>query len=150
MTRRSVVKAIAVSSAVMGLGAFMPRIAMAAWNKAAFDAKDLSGAMSASFDGDAVDSADVYLKAPAIAENGAVVPVSISSKIADTEKVMLFIDENPNPLAFSFDVSATAVPEFSTRVRMGKTSMVTAVVIAGGKAYKASSEVKVTIGGCGG
>lgn len=150
MNRRTVVKAIAASGALIGMGALMPRVALAAWNKDAFTAKDQASAMNALYGGNAEASANVMLKAPAIAENGAVVPLSVSSDLADIESIAIFIENNPTPLAAQFMVPAGTTADFSTRVRMGKTTNVTAVVKAGGKNYSATSEVKVTIGGCGG
>lgn len=151
MNRRSVVKAIATGGALLGASVLMPRLALAAWNKSAFEAKDQSSAMQALVGSDAPEeSAEVVLKAPDIAENGAVVPVTIVSTLAGVETMSIFIEGNPSPLAAEFMIPAGTVADVSTRVRMGKTSKVTAVVKANGKLYSASKEVKVTIGGCGG
>ena len=150
MNRRTVVKAIAAGGALMGMGALMPRVAMAAWNKDAFGAKAQEEAVNALFGGAAEASANVMLNAPDIAENGAVVPVTVSTDLADLESMAIFIEKNPLPLACEFMVPAGTDAEVSTRVRIGQTSNVTAVVKAGGKVYSATKEVKVTIGGCGG
>lgn len=150
MNRRTVVKAIAAGGALMGLGALMPRVALAAWNKEAFNAKAQAEAMNALYGGAGEPSANVMLKAPDIAENGAVVPVSVSSDLADVESMAIFVENNPNPLACEFMIPAGTDADVSTRIRMGKTTNVTAVVKAGGKVYTATKEVKVTIGGCGG
>jgi sulfur-oxidizing protein SoxY len=150
MNRRTVVKAIAASGALIGLGAMMPRVAVAAWNKDAFNAKSQADALNALYGSAAEASADVMLKAPDIAENGAVVPVSVESKLANIESMAIFVEQNPTPLAAEFVIPAGTAADVSTRVRMGKTTNVTAVVKAGGKTYSATKEVKVTIGGCGG
>ena len=150
MNRRKVVKAIAAGGALMGLGALMPRLALAAWNKDAFTAKTQDDAMNALYGSMAEPNAGVKLSAPDIAENGAVVPISISSDLADIESLAIFIEKNPSPLSAEFIIPAGTVAEVSTRVRMGQTTNVTAVVKAGGKLYSATKEVKVTIGGCGG
>lgn len=150
MNRRTVVKAIAASGALIGLGAMMPRVAVAAWNKDAFNAKSQADALNALYGSAAEASADVMLKAPDIAENGAVVPVSVESKLANVESMAIFVEQNPTPLAAEFGIPAGTSADVSTRVRMGKTTNVTAVVKAGGKTYSATKEVKVTIGGCGG
>lgn len=122
----------------------------ATWNASAFAAKNLADAMKgAGFDG-AVESKDIEIKTPEIAENGAVVPVEVTSKIAGTTSLAIFADKNPTPLIASFDFMAGAEPYVMTRIKMGQTSMVRVVVKAGGKTYMASKEVKVTIGGCGG
>lgn len=92
----------------------------------------------------------VKLKAPAIAENGAVVPVTISTDLENVTNISVLVNENPNPLSASFDLQPVAIAMISTRLKMGKTSNVTAIVSAGGKLYAAEQEVKVTIGGCGG
>lgn len=148
--RRTVVKGVAASGALMGLGAFMPRIALAAWNEKAFTSKQQAEAVSALYGSDAESSPNVVLNAPDIAENGAVVPVSVSTDLADVESMAILIEKNPSPLAVQFMVPAGTDAEASTRVRIGQTSNVTAVVMAGGKAYSSTKEVKVTIGGCGG
>ena len=99
---------------------------------------------------EAAPSDKIPLKAPDIAENGAVVPIGVSADIDDVESISILVANNPSPLAASFDISPDAMADVSTRIKMGKTSDVIAVVKAGGKAYSVSKEVKVTIGGCGG
>jgi len=150
MNRRSVVKAIAAGGALVGASVLMPRIAMAAWTTKAFEAEDQATAMNELLGGAAEESAEVTLKAPDIAENGAVVPVTVSSSMAGVESMSIFVENNPNPLVAEFLIPAGTDADVSTRLRMGKTSKVTAVVKANGKLYSASKEVKVTIGGCGG
>ena len=120
------------------------------WNKAAFEAKGVTDAMKVVGADGAADSKDILIKAPDIAENGAVVPVEISSKIAGTTAIMLMVEKNAQPLAANFSLSNGAEGYVSTRIKMGQTSNVRAVVKAGGKSYTAIKEVKVTIGGCGG
>ena len=99
---------------------------------------------------DVSESSAIELNAPDIAENGAVVPVSVSSTLDGVESISIIVEENPAPLAASFDLTPNAVADVSTRLKMGKTSNVVAVVKADGKLYSATKEVKVTIGGCGG
>jgi sulfur-oxidizing protein SoxY len=91
----------------------------------------------------------VKLKAPDIAENGAVVPIEVSTSM-QADKIAFMVKENPNPLAIVADIPAGTEATVKTRVRMGKTTQVTAIVSSNGKLYTASKEVKVTIGGCGG
>ncbi len=151
MNRRTVVKAIAAGSALVGASVMMPRVAMAAWTESAFKADKQDAAMKALLgSADAADSAEVTLKAPDIAENGAVVPVTVRTKMANVESISIFVANNPNPLVAEFIIPAGTEADVSTRLRMGKTSQVTAVVKADGKLYSAAKEVKVTIGGCGG
>ncbi|GAB6043783.1 thiosulfate oxidation carrier protein SoxY [Endothiovibrio diazotrophicus] len=140
----------AVSVAV-GAGLLTPSAVLAAWNEAAFKAKDVNGALSAMIgSADTEASADITIKAPPIAENGAVVPVTVESTIAGAESITLLVEKNGTPLAASFTLGESAIPYVSTRIKMDKTSDVVAVVKAGGKSYVARKEVKVTIGGCGG
>lgn len=150
MNRRSVIKAIAAGGALVGASVLMPRIAMAAWTQKAFEAEDQATAMNELLGGAPEESAEVTLKAPDIAENGAVVPVSVRSTLANVESMSIFVENNPTPLVVEFMVPEGTAADISTRLRMGKTSKVTAVVKADGKLYSASKEVKVTIGGCGG
>ncbi len=122
----------------------------AAWNTSAFTSKDLGEALkNAGYDG-AAESSDIVIKAPDIAENGAVVPVSATSNIPGTTSMAIFVDKNPAPLIADFTFSNGTEPYISTRIKMAKTSLVRVSVKAGGKNYISSREVKVTIGGCGG
>ncbi len=132
-------------------GLLTPRAVLAAWPKAAFEAKDANSALQASLGSSSLtDSADIKLKAPDIAENGAVVPITVTSKIANTESISIVVANNSTPLAATFNLGSNTDGYVSTRIKMGKTSDVTAVVKAGGKLYSTSKNVKVTIGGCGG
>lgn len=151
--RRNVLKGAGAASAVgvaAMAGLLKPGMALADWNKAGFEAKDLNGALASIGGGGAAASGDVSVKAPDIAENGAVVPVEITSSIAGTESIAIVGEKNALPLIATFGLMNGAQGFVSTRIKMGATSNVTAIVKAGGKAYKASKEVKVTIGGCGG
>jgi len=122
-----------------------------AWNKAAFEAKSLDETMKALGGGAPAQSKDIaFVSTPDIAENGAVVPIGVSSSIPKTESIAILIEKNPNMLAASFDIPAGTDPSISTRVKMGQSSNVYAVVKADGKYYVASKEIKVTLGGCGG
>jgi len=135
----------------LSAGLLTPAVVLAEWPKAAFEIKDAVGSVKALLgDATAEESADIKIKAPEIAENGAVVPVSITSSIANTESITLVAANNPAPLIASFTMGATTAGFASTRIKMGKTGPVIAYVKAGGKLYSASKEVKVTIGGCGG
>jgi len=132
-------------------GLLAPSTVLASWNKAAFEAKDLSSAIKGAVTGDApTESADIKIKAPDIAENGAVVPVTVSTTLKDVETITIFSEKNGTPLVAQFDFEKATQPFISTRIKMGKTSNVVAVVKSGGKNYQAKKEVKVTIGGCGG
>lgn len=143
----------AALAALVGTGLLRPtRVLAAEWNNAAFDAKTLPEALKGVGSGATPkESKDIQLKAPEIAENGAVVPLEIVSGIPNTHEIMVFVDKNPQPLAASFAFSAAAEPRMTVRVKMGQTSIVRAIVkTEDGQFYQVSREVKVTIGGCGG
>ncbi len=119
--------------------------------KSAFDAKTLDDLYKALGLGKPVESKDVTLTAPDIAENGAVVPVGIASSAAGVVRMLVLVEKNPSVLTASFDVSPSVEAAFQTRVKMGQTSNVYAVAITSDKKVLfAQKEVKVTLGGCGG
>ena len=134
-------------------GLFKPGSAWAqqAWNKAAFETKSLNDAVKAMGGASPTESKDIQITSPDIAENGAVVPFTIQSKLPKTESMALLVEKNPSILAASFNIPDGTEPWVNTRVKMGQTSNVIALVkTADGKFYYASKEVKVTLGGCGG
>jgi sulfur-oxidizing protein SoxY len=143
---------MAVMSLAMAAGLFKPGSAWAqqSWNKAAFDTKSLNDAVKAMGGSAPTESKDIAITSPDIAENGAVVPFTISSKLPKTEQLAILVEKNPNILAASFNIPDGTEPSVNTRVKMGQTSNVIALVKADGKYYYASKEVKVTLGGCGG
>jgi len=120
------------------------------WNNLAFTSKDSTDSINNAGFGNASESSDIKIKAPDIAENGAVVPISATSSIPGTTSIAIFVEKNPNPLIATFDLMDGTEPYISTRVKMAKTSIVRVSVKAGGKNYTNTREVKVTIGGCGG
>ena len=130
--------------------AIAPRLAFAAWNKAAFDGKTLADTYKAMGAEGAKESGEVQLLASDIAENGAVVPLQAVSKLPNTTQISFLVEKNPNMLAASFDISPDMVADVTTRIKMGQTSNVIALVKADGKFYTATKEIKVTLGGCGG
>jgi sulfur-oxidizing protein SoxY len=158
MNRRNFVKAASASpvasklapviAAAVAAGFISPAQAQE-WNKAAFETKTVADAAKA-MGGTAVESKDIALTAPDIAENGAVVQLAAVSKIPGTEQIAFLVEKNPNVLAASFMIPEGTDPSVTTRVKMGQSSNVYAMVKAQGKVYIASKEVKVTLGGCGG
>jgi sulfur-oxidizing protein SoxY len=135
----------------IGAGLLSPRAVLAAWPEGAFQSKEISGALTELTGIDQMsESSDIKIKAPDIAENGAVVPVTVSSSIDGIESISVIAVNNPSPLIASFNLGEGAEGFISTRIKMGKTGDVVAVVKAGGKLYSTKKEVKVTIGGCGG
>jgi sulfur-oxidizing protein SoxY len=143
MTRRSLL-------AVLGLLLAKPLSVLAAWNEQAFGAKTAADALKNIGATAAAPSKDILIEAPQIAENGAVVPIEISSNIPGTTSIAVVIEKNPFPLAGKFDFKENALPFVKLNVKMGETSDVRVVAVAGGKQFVATREIKVTIGGCGG
>lgn len=141
----------ALAAAVV-TGALRPSdVLAAARNEGAFKAASTADAFKALSIAGATNSTDIVIRAPDIAENGAVVPIDITSNIPGTKSISLFVDKNPFPYVGTFDIADGSVPYVHVRVKMGKSSDVRVVVAAaGGKYYQAAKEVKVTIGGCGG
>ncbi len=154
MKRRVFLKGTLASSAVavaVGAGLITPRQVLAAWPKNAFEATSVNDALSGLFGTDlAPGSNDISVDVPKIAENGAVVPVTVSTTMSKVESITIISEKNRTPLVASFTMSGKAKGMISTRIKMGESSNVIAVVKAGGKLYSARKEVKVTIGGCGG
>jgi sulfur-oxidizing protein SoxY len=121
------------------------------WNKPAFETKNMGDTMKALGGGEPSQSKDiVFFQTPDIAENGAVVPVGITSNIPNTESIAVLIEKNPNMLAAVFEIPAGTEPTISTRVKMGQSSNIYALVKADGRYFVAGKDVKVTLGGCGG
>jgi sulfur-oxidizing protein SoxY len=136
--------------AALGLLLLKPFAALAAWNEQAFGAKTPADALKGIGAASPAPSKDIVIEAPQIAENGAVVPIEISSNIPGTSAIAVVIEKNPFPLAGRFEFKEGALPFVKVNVKMGETSDVRVVAFAGGKQFSASREIKVTIGGCGG
>lgn len=151
--RRNVLKSAAGAGAVavaVAAGLLKPTQALAGAPRSAFQARNVADALRGMGVSSPADSRDITIKAPDIAENGAVVPVEITSGIAGTTAIALIAERNVTPLVADFDLSGGAEGFVSTRIKMAQTSMVRAIVTAGGRTFTATKEVKVTIGGCGG
>lgn len=152
-TRRLILKG-AGAVALFGFGGFSLGSALAGANdkypEDAFKQKSDADAIKSLYGKTAEVSDKVKLDAPEIAENGAVVPISVSSTLADVTSISILVSENPNALAASYKIPAGTLPSVANRLKMAKTTNVIAIVEAGGKLYSASKEVKVTVGGCGG
>jgi sulfur-oxidizing protein SoxY len=145
--RRGLLTAMA---AVLAAGLLKPIAALAAWNKEAFGSKNSSDALKSLGTPGAEANNGIVIEAPQIAENGAVVPIEITSKIPGTTSIAVLVDKNPYPLVAKFDFMEGALPFVKINAKMGETSDVRVVATAGGKHYQATKEIKVTIGGCGG
>ena len=153
IVRRSFLKlagSVGALAAVGAAGLLRSAGAWAAWNKAGFESKAFADALKNLGVANPVESRDIAITAPDIAENGAVVPVSVTTTLADVTSISFLVSENPVALVASYKIPAGTLPSVANRIKMAKTSNVVVVVEAGGKLYSATKEVKVTVGGCGG
>jgi len=152
--RRILLKGSLAAGAVgiaAGAGLLTPRAVLAAWPESAFAAKSVDDALEGLLGTSSHEVSDsIKIKAPDIAENGAVVPVTVESDVDGIDSISVLAAGNQTPLIASFNLGAGALGFVSTRIKMAKTAEVIAVVKAGDKIFSASKEVKVTIGGCGG
>ena len=149
-TRRETLKRSAIVAGLLAGTGLFPQFAWA-YNKSAFEAKNIADALKALGASAPVESKEVTLAAPEIAENGAVVPLTISSSLAGIKHMLVLVEKNPFALVAQFNPTASVESNFVTRTKMGQTSDVYAVAItADGRALFAKKEVKVTMGGCGG
>jgi sulfur-oxidizing protein SoxY len=149
-TRRETLKHSAVVAGLLATAGFLPRSAMA-YNTDAFKAKSVADTLKALGTGAPVESKDVIIGGPDIAENGAVVPLTASTTLAGVKQILILVEKNPAALVALFNVTDSVEANFATRSKMGQSSDVYAVAIMNdGKALFAKKEVKVTLGGCGG
>ena len=148
-SRRVALKTTGAFATLVSLGLITQSQAHAAMDRAGFDIKSMADAVKA-LGGTAANSDQVTVVAPDIAENGAVVPVGATSKIPNTTEIYLIVEKNPTPMAAGFKIPAGTAADVQTRLKMGQSSNVFAVVKADGKLFSAFKETKVTLGGCGG
>jgi sulfur-oxidizing protein SoxY len=148
-SRRQALRHGATVLGLLASAGVLPRLAHAQAN--AFEAKSMADVIKAMGGATATASADIVLTAADIAENGAVVPLGVSTNLPGVRKLLLLVEKNPNVLAASFNVTDAVDANVSTRVKMGQSSNVFGVaMMADGKVLFAQKEVKVTLGGCGG
>jgi sulfur-oxidizing protein SoxY len=152
-TRRTILKA-SLAALALGVTGFVQRAFGAAdpsiWPKDAFAAKSDADTIKLLYGKDTEPSDQIKLDAPEIAENGAVVPVSISTTLPNVTSISIMVTDNPSPLVASYKIPAGTAATVSNRIKMAKTSKVIALVESSGKVFSANKEVKVTVGGCGG
>ena len=150
--RRDALRITTVLGLAVAAGLISPGEALAAenWNTAAFDTKNLNDTVKALGGRSAAISKDLVISAPDIAENGAVVPVSVSTTLPGVQQIAILVEKNPNALSANFTIPAGTEAYVSTRVKMAQTSNVFALAKVDGKWLVASKEIKVTLGGCGG
>lgn len=150
-TRREMLTHSATVAGLLASVGMLPDAALAAWTATAFEAKTLGDAVKALGGGAPVESKDVTVTGPDIAENGAVVPVGCATALPGVKRLLLMVEKNPSVLAAVFDVTDAVDANLTTRVKMGQSSNVYAVAMMGdGKVLFAVKEIKVTLGGCGG
>lgn len=155
VTRRLILRgAGSVALAGLGVASLRATAVFAAANDRypddAFTQKDGKEAVKLLYGRTAEPSDKIKLDVPEIAENGAVVPISVSTSLSDVTSIAFVVPENPNVLAAYYRIPQGTMPGVANRFKMAKTSSVTVFVEAGGKLYSATREVKVTVGGCGG
>lgn len=149
-TRRKTLKQSAMVAGLMATTGLFPQYALA-YNKAAFEGKSLADVVKALGSGAPTESKDVVIGGPDIAENGAVVPLSVSTTLTGVKQLLVLVEKNPSVLVALFNVNEGVEPSFATRAKMGQSSDVYAVAItADNRTLFAKKEVKVTLGGCGG
>lgn len=148
-TRRHALQSTGAFASLIALGLVTQSQAQAAVDNASFQVKTLEDALKA-IGGTPATSDQVSVVSPDIAENGAVVPVGATSKLANTTEMYLIVEKNPTPLSCAFFIPAGTAADVQTRLKMGQSTNVFAVVKADGKLFSASKETKVTLGGCGG
>jgi sulfur-oxidizing protein SoxY len=148
-SRRVALKTTGAFATLVSLGLITQSQAQAAVDRAGFEVKTLAEALKA-VGGTPATSDQVTVVAPDIAENGAVVPVGATSKLPNTTEIYLIVEKNPMPLSAGFVIPAGTAADVQTRLKMGQSSNVVAVVKADGKLFSATKETKVTLGGCGG
>jgi sulfur-oxidizing protein SoxY len=149
-TRREVIHhGTAVAAALAGLG-LLPGAAQAAWPRAAFEATSMAEALRALGAAAPVESREVTLQGPDIAENGAAVPVTIAATAPRVNRLLLLVEKNPATLTASFEPGDVVEPDFQLCIKMAESSNVYAVaILADGRVLFARREIRVTIGGCG-
>jgi sulfur-oxidizing protein SoxY len=148
-SRRDILKQGGILAALLSCGLLTIEQARAAVDAKVFQMKTMDETLKA-LGGKPADSKDIELTSPDIAENGAVVPIAVTSKIPKTEEIYILVEKNPSPLSAAFTLAEGTEPFVSTRTKMGQTSNIHAIVKADGKLYSVMKETRVTLGGCGG
>jgi len=150
VNRREVMKFVGVGAVTGIVASLLPSLAQA-------DAAMTAAAIKKVAGGKTPASGRITLELPQIAENGNTVPIGfeVDSPMTDSnyvKTVHIFAEKNPNPEVGSFHFTpGCGKAKASTRMRMAKTQNIVAVAeMSDGSVYMAKSEVKVTIGGCGG
>ena len=151
INRRDALTKYTALVALMAGAGLLPQAARAAYNSTAFEVKTMAELVKNLGGSAPVESKDVTVTGPEIAENGAVVPLGVATSLAGVKKLLVLVEKNPNVMSAMFDVNDAVDANFSTRVKMGQSSNVFGVALMNdGRVLFAQREVKVTLGGCGG
>ena len=160
MSRRAFLQASATGTAMLAVMAsgLMPSLAAAAAtnplaagdDRKPFEAQTLDDVVKALGGSSAQPSTEISLQAPPIAENGAVVPLVVESKLPGTRMIAIVSEKNPHALTASFHIPDGTEPYIMTRVKIAETSKVYALVQTDKGFFYTDQLVKVTLGGCGG
>ena len=151
LNRRELLSHSVRLAALLATTGLLPQMAHAAYNSAAFEVKSMADLVKMLGGSAPTESKDVTITGPDIAENGAVVPVGVSTALPGVKRLLILVEKNPSVMSAMFEVSDAIDANFSTRVKMGQSSNVYAVAMMDdGKVLFAQKEVKVTLGGCGG
>ena len=151
LNRRTLLTHSTKVAALLASAGLLPQFAHAAYNAAAFEMKTMAELVKLLGGSAPIESKDVTITGPDIAENGAVVPVGASTALPGVKRLLILVEKNPSVLSAAFDVSDSVDASFTTRVKLGQSSNIYAVAMMGdGKVLFAQKEVKVTLGGCGG
>jgi len=154
-TRRDVLQTAGRVAALLVAAGVLPEAARAQaaapWPAAAFETKSVADLMKALGSAAPVESKEITVQGPDIAENGAVVPLGAATTLTGVKRILLLVEKNPNILSAIFELGDAVEPSISTRVKMGQSSNVFAIAMTNdGRVLYAAKEVKVTLGGCGG
>lgn len=139
------------ASAYLGLPACMlaPVPVAAKWPADAFFARQLEDALAALTGNSPVQSSvRIEIDAQPIAEDGSSVPVRIRSHLPNTRTITVLSEKNPNPVVARYRIGSRLEPFVSTRIKMGGTGDVIALIETDGGFYRANRRIQVTAGGC--
>lgn len=149
--RRQFIKNTAVFAVAIVSGLIRIPSALALWKAEDFAPGLLEGTITRLMQNRRItDSDQITITIPKIAENGAVVPVSVTTSLANVKSISLLVEKNPVPLAVRFELAPELAASVSARLKMAETADVVALVETNDGFYRAKERVKVTIGGCGG
>jgi sulfur-oxidizing protein SoxY len=95
-----------------------------------------------------VESDQIDIQIPKTAENGAAVPITVTSSLRNVESIAILVEKNPIPLAAKFKLSPDLDPFVSARLKITESSAVAVIVETNEGFYSTSKKVIVTSNGC--